>query len=134
MIDVLVGDLDKEMTEATVSEKDAQADYETLMADAGDKRAADSKAVTEKSAAKAQGEEALLAEEDNKKGLGVQLMETTQVIANLHSECDWLLQYFDVRKEARAEEIDALVKAKAVLSGADYSLVQTARRSLRRSA
>jgi hypothetical protein len=134
MIDLLVGDLDKEMTEATVSEKDAQEDYETLMADAGEKRAADTKAVVEKSAAKAQAEEALLAEEDNKKSLGVQLMETTQVIANLHAECDWLLQYFDVRKEARGEEIDALVKAKAVLSGADYSLVQTARRSLRRSA
>merc|ERR1719359_773534 len=33
------------------------------------------------------------------------------------SECDWLLQYFDVRKEARTSEIDALGKAKAVLSG-----------------
>ena len=29
-----------------------------------------------------------------------------------------------VRKEARAGEIDALKKAKAVLSGADYSLLQ----------
>ncbi len=40
--------------------------------------------------------------------------------------CDWLLKYYDVRKEARASEIDALGKAKAVLSGADYSLLQTA--------
>ena len=37
----------------------------------------------------------------------------------------WLLKYFGVRAEARASEIDALGKAKAVLSGADFSLVQT---------
>ena len=36
-----------------------------------------------------------------------------------------LSRYFDVRKEARTSEIDALGKAKAVLSGADYSFVQT---------
>merc|ERR1712032_210102 len=45
MIDMLVGELDKEMSEADVSEKDAQADYETLMADAGAKRAADTKEI-----------------------------------------------------------------------------------------
>merc|ERR1719343_1346699 len=41
MIDLLVKDLDKEMSEAKVMEKDAQADYETMLADAAAKRAAD---------------------------------------------------------------------------------------------
>jgi chromosome segregation ATPase len=124
-IDLLVSDLDKEMTEATTSEKDAQADYEQLMTDAADKRAADSKALTDKSAAKAEGEEQLQAEEANKKDLNVQLMETMQVLSNLHGECDWLLKYFDVRRAARAEEMNSLSKAKDVLNGADYSLLQT---------
>merc|ERR1719382_228647 len=66
MIDLLVKDLDKEMQESTVSEKDAQADYETTMADAASKRAADSKSVTEKTYAKAQAEEMLEAETDKK--------------------------------------------------------------------
>merc|ERR1712203_504261 len=52
-------------------------------------------------------------------------------IAPLHAECDWLLKYFDVRKEARASEMDALGKAKAVLSGADFSFLQTSVRRLR---
>jgi len=124
MIDLLVKDLDKETTEATVSEKDAQADYEQLMSDAGEKRSADTKALTEKTSSKAQGEEALQNEEGNSKDLGVQLMETVQVINNLHAECDWLLTYFDVRRAARTEEIESLDKARAVLSGADYSLLQ----------
>merc|ERR1719433_1234526 len=124
MIDILVKDLDKEMQESTVSEKDAQADYETAMADAAAKRAADSKLTTEKAAAKAEAEEALEAEKDKKAGTETTLAETLQLIHDLHVECDWLLKYYDVRKEARDSELDALVRAKAVLSGADYSLLQ----------
>merc|ERR1712079_618558 len=37
MIDLLIADLDKEMTEAETTEKDAQADYETAMKDAAEK-------------------------------------------------------------------------------------------------
>merc|ERR1719373_1174898 len=63
MIDLLIKDLDKEMTEAETSEKDAQADYETMMADSADKRTADSKSLQEKSTAKAELEGSL---EDHK--------------------------------------------------------------------
>jgi len=38
------------------------------------------------------------------------------------------MQYFDVRKAARTDEIDSLGKAKDVLSGADYALLQTSPR------
>merc|ERR1719422_1433410 len=37
-----------------------------------------------------------------------------------HLECDYILKYFDVRQQARAEEIDAITDAKAVLSGANF--------------
>merc|ERR1719203_2396883 len=37
MINLLIADLDKEITEVEAEEKDAQADYETLMADSADK-------------------------------------------------------------------------------------------------
>merc|ERR1719238_1019734 len=53
MINLLIRDLDKEMTEAETEEKDAQKDYETMLADAKAKRATDSKAVQDKNAAKA---------------------------------------------------------------------------------
>jgi septal ring factor EnvC (AmiA/AmiB activator) len=134
MLDKIVNDIDMTVTEAETEEKDAQADYETLMADAGAKRAADSKALTEKTMSKAHGEESLQNEEANKKDLTTQLMETTQVISNLHAECDWLIKYFDVRKAARTEEIESLDKAKAVLSGADYSLLQQTKRVALRGA
>jgi len=124
MIDLLVKDLDKEMQEADVDEKEAQREYEVSMEESAKKRAADSKSVTGKTAEKASTEEALQAEEDSKASTGKELMGTMKYIQSLHGECDWLLKYFDARKEARTGEIEALVNAKAVLRGADYSLLQ----------
>mmetsp|Transcript_34290 Transcript_34290/g.60664 ORF Transcript_34290/g.60664 Transcript_34290/m.60664 type:complete len:678 (+) Transcript_34290:75-2108(+) len=124
MIDVLVKDLDKEITVAKAEEEDAQEDYETLMADAKEKRAGDSKALANKESARADLEadlQSLSTEKDSKEK---ELMGVAQVTAALHSDCDWLMKYFDVRKTARADEVDSLSKAKAVLSGADYSLLQ----------
>jgi chromosome segregation ATPase len=125
MIDLLVKDLDKEMTEAKTAEKDAQADYESLMKDSAAKRAEDSKTLTDKQGALANMQSSLETSVEAKDSTNKELGATLQYINSLHAECDWLLQYFDVRKEARASEIDALGKAKAVLSGADFSLVQT---------
>merc|ERR1719231_186057 len=134
MMDLLIKDLDKEMTEATAVEKDAQEDYETFMKDSAEKRAEDSKAITDKEAALAEMETELQATEDAKASANKELGALLEYIHSLHLECDWLLKFFDARKEARASEIDALGKAKAVLSGADYSmLLQTKRRyALRR--
>jgi chromosome segregation ATPase len=127
MIDLLVKDLTKEMTEAEVTEKDAQSDYEKLMSESAEKRAQDSKAIVDKTASKANAEEALQAEEDGKASTSKELGLTLEAIHALHGECDWLLKYFDARKEARAGEVNALENAKAVLAGADYSLVQVER-------
>jgi len=133
MIDILVGDLDKEMTEATTAEKDAQADYEQTMKDSASKRADDSQTLADKQKAKAETEASKVANTEEKGATTKTLMATEKYISNLHGECDWLLQYFEVRKEARAGEVESLQNAKAVLSGADYSLLETAsnQRSLR---
>jgi len=125
MIDTLIKELDTELTEAETEEKLAQEDYEQLMSDSAQKRAADSKSLSDKESAKADLESNLVSFGDEKKSTVKELMATEEYIGQLHAECDWLLKFFDVRKEARTGEIDALTKAKAVLSGADFSLVQT---------
>merc|ERR1719499_2722313 len=94
------------------------------MAASANKRAADSKSIAEKGQLKAQLEGELQAATDAKASASKEMAATLEVIAQLHSECDWLLKYFDARKEARTSEIESLGQAKAVLSGADYSLVQ----------
>jgi len=127
MIDLLIKDLDKEMTVAETEEKDAQGDYEQMMTDSADKRAEDSKTLGNKEGTLADLQAALEKDTEAKGSATAELGATLQYIQSLHNECDWLLQYFEVRKEARTGEIDALGKAKAVLSGADFSLVQTGR-------
>jgi len=124
MIDLLVADLDKEMQESEVMETDSQKEYEEMMSESAAKRAQDSKSLTDKTSAKAAEEEELQAETDTKAGTTKELAMTLQYIGELHGECDWLVKYSDVRKSARAGEVDALGKAIAVLNGADYSLLQ----------
>merc|ERR1719329_233050 len=132
LMDLLVKDLDKEMTEAEFTEKDAQADYETFMKDSTETRALDSKSLSDKEGALADGKALLVENKEAKDSTGKELMAVLEYIHNLHADCDWLVKYFDVRKEARTNEIDAMQKAKAVLSGADYSFLQLAAKSLRR--
>merc|ERR1719219_347455 len=118
MIDVLIADLDKEMMEAKAEEKNGQEDYETMMSESAAKRTEDSKALGNKISAKADAEKSLSEQSDVKKDTTKELWATMKYIDSLHQECDWLMKFFDVRKTARTGEIDALVKAKEVLSGA----------------
>merc|ERR1719235_2413703 len=124
MMDLLVAEIDKEITTAKLEEKDSQEDYEKLMGEVSNKRSSDSQAMTDKTAAKAEMETELQASKDAKAATGTELKATMDYIQSLHNECDWLLEYYTQRKEARASEIDAMGKAKAVLSGADYSFLQ----------
>merc|ERR1712129_613626 len=113
-----------EMDTSAVEEKNAEAAYAQLVADSADKRRQDSKSLTDKEGSKADFKKSLEDSVAEKKSTGKELMATDKYTAALHAECDWLQQYYDVRKTARADEIDSLDKAKAVLSGADFSLVQ----------
>merc|ERR1719436_2132410 len=106
-------------------EKDAQAEYEQLMSDSAAKRASDSKSISDKEGTKADLEVELEKLTAEHKDTVMDAMAKAEYIAGLHQECDWLLANFEERKEARAGEVDSIKNAKAVLSGADYALVQT---------
>merc|ERR1740138_1262223 len=125
LIEKLKHELEMDMQANEMEEEEAQKDYEEMMAESAAKRAADSKSLTEKDSQKADLEGDLQAAKDAKKTKTDELMALEEYIAKLHGDCDFLVENFDIRKEARASEIDALTKAKAVLSGADYSLLQT---------
>jgi len=124
MLDMMVADLDKEITTIEVDEKEAQKEYEQFMSDSASKRASDAKSVEDKEGVKADTQARVLKEEEEKASTTKEAMATHEYLADVHADCDWLLTNFETRKTARAGEIDALTKAKAVLSGADFSLLQ----------
>eukprot|EP00811_Abedinium_folium_P020075 NODE_2903_length_2124_cov_11.025538.p1 GENE.NODE_2903_length_2124_cov_11.025538~~NODE_2903_length_2124_cov_11.025538.p1 ORF type:complete len:622 (-),score=234.01 NODE_2903_length_2124_cov_11.025538:258-1976(-) len=122
MLSLLVKDLDKQATEAKVEEENTQADYKQMMQDSSMKRAASVKSVTMKVSNEATLEEELQTLEGGHASLSEKLTAKNKYLATLHEECDWLLQNYQARQEARTSEIDALGKSKAVLNGADYSM------------
>merc|ERR1719399_716663 len=78
MIDLLIRDLEKEMTEAETEEKDAQRDYEAMMDDAAKKRADATKSIAEKENAKADAEQSKTEAEGSKTAQDDELAATTE--------------------------------------------------------
>jgi len=124
LLDKLKRDLEKDMQENEHDETTSQKDYERFMSDTVAARTADSTSVTEKEAQKAELEADLMGAKDLKGQKSAELMATQEYIHQLHGSCDFLVQNYDLRKEARANEAEALKQAKAVLSGADFSFQQ----------
>jgi len=124
MMDILIKDLEKETAAAGVEEKNGQSDYEKFLADAAEKRAKDSTLVGEKEGAKAESQAALEGFKEDKTAAKKELGATLDYIQSLHLDCDFLVKFFGLRKQARDSELDALTNAKAVLNGADYSFLQ----------
>merc|ERR1719443_85893 len=129
MMDMMIKDIDTEMKEAEYEEKDAQKEYEHMMKDSAEKRAEDSKTMTDKQSALAQVEGELEQHKSDKMSTGKQLQETMLYTARLHGDCDFLMQNFDARKEARDAEMSSLRDSEDTLKGAEYSLLQASRAS-----
>merc|ERR1719281_877602 len=104
---MIVREIETDMKDSEYEEKTSQDDYTKLMSESEETRAANSKGITTKAAAKAELEGKLEAE----KGVLVDTNEDLNLIAttlsDLHAQCDFLLQNFDLRKEARTNEIES---------------------------
>jgi len=124
LMDNFMRDIKMEMQEDDMNEEQAQKDYQELMKDSANKRALDSKTIVEKEEQKAAAEEALAKAKKSHKEESATLMALGEYVSNLHGDCDFLVQNFDLRRDARTNEIEAIGKAKAVLSGADYGFAQ----------
>merc|ERR1719159_821911 len=119
-----MADVEKEMAEAKHDEDDGQKEYEETMADATAKRATDSKLLVTKDAAKAELSAKLDDAKSDHGDANTLLSGLVTKITDLHSTCDFLLENYDFRREARTSEIEGLHEGKAVLSGADLGFLQ----------
>merc|ERR1719159_82268 len=110
LMDLLIRDLTKEMTEAQTQEEVSQKAYEGLMDDAAEKRAKDVKSISVAEASKADTEELLVQEKGDLASKTQEHSAAQQYEGQLHAECDWLLQNLDLRRTARAQESDWLLQ------------------------
>lgn len=123
LIGRLIADVETEMVENEAEEKNSQEEYEKLSKDAAEKKASDIQAVKHKTEAKAEADAKLLEHEEGSASKKKAKLVKIEALGGVHASCDWLLENFDVRAAARTGEVDSLKNAKAVLSGADYSLL-----------
>merc|ERR1719265_1964850 len=98
------GELKSDIQAAENDEKAAQTEYEELMADSATTRAQNAQSITDKEASRATLE-TKLAEAEESKALSTESLEDIGMTINhLHTQCDFLLQNYDARKEARSAE------------------------------
>merc|ERR1719337_736170 len=109
LMDMLMKELQDGITEAENEEKTAQTDYERLMSESQESRATMVQSVTTKEATK-----------EKKSSEEAQLDSLKQTIAQLHADCDFIVENYDLRKTARETEVEGLKNAKSVLSGANF--------------
>merc|ERR1719287_354612 len=120
LMDMLLKELQDGITEAENEEKTAQKDYERLMTESTASRASMSEGITSKEVAKADLDTKIEATKEKKTSEETQLGSLKQTMAQLHADCDFLIENYDLRKTARAAEVEGLQNAKSVLSGANF--------------
>eukprot|EP00928_Gymnodinium_smaydae_P073258 TRINITY_DN56497_c0_g1_i1.p1 TRINITY_DN56497_c0_g1~~TRINITY_DN56497_c0_g1_i1.p1 ORF type:complete len:797 (-),score=230.83 TRINITY_DN56497_c0_g1_i1:141-2480(-) len=117
MLEAIVADSAAVEKEALQGESEAQKTYETFAADAGAMLKALKETIATKSDASTEAAAAKGRAEAEAKSTSAQLEDLRQYDDDLHMQCDFLLNNFDVRQKARRQEVEALQGARATLSG-----------------
>lgn len=131
LITSIVADIEKEVSEMTADEKEAQFEFEYAIKESAEKRSEESRALSTLEGNKAEVEAELHKMTGSVKSKTKESAAKSSYLDDLHQECDFLLKNFKVRREARTGEIDALQKAKMTLTGADAGFLQVNMRTRR---
>jgi hypothetical protein len=118
MIEKLIYDAKELEADSKKAEGEAQAQYETFLADTNASVKGLQEAVVTKSENKAKAEKELVETQEALANTMTDLEDLASYKAGLHKDCDYLQKNFGIRQEGRAAEIEALQQAKQILSGA----------------
>jgi hypothetical protein len=121
LIEQIIGDSVALEKESIAAETQAQADYEKFAKDTTAENKALGELVVFKTKAIASAKVEKSDTEATHEATVDELESLAQANADLHSECDFTMKNFDIRQKARLQEIEAIQKAKAFLSGEDKS-------------
>merc|ERR1719313_409414 len=125
LMDELVSELKLSQQAAESDEAQAQKDYEEVLADSQKSRQSKSKQVVALQEQKSGLEEKSHEEHGDKVTASEEHQSLIDKGEALHDTCDFLLNNYDLRKKARADEVEAMQQGLSILSGADFALTQT---------
>jgi len=127
MIESIVADAKSMEMETTRDEENAQKAYEDFVKESNDSIEAKKREITAKTSEKAKAEADLVESKESKDKVITELEQLSNMNAQLHKSCDFILKNFELRQTARDEEVEALRQAKDILSGAKF--LQTLRQA-----
>merc|ERR1719172_122896 len=117
----IIKDAEAAAEQLVVDEQKAQESYAMFAQDANDTIEADRASVLEKTEALGKAKAALSETEEAILAKDAELTKLSELLTNLHADCDFVMKYFEIRQAARQDEMNAIEEAKAILSGANFS-------------
>jgi len=117
MIEEVIADAKASEEEAMTDEMSAQSEYEFFMKETNEALTLASEKVSDMKESRGKAKEELSMAETDFKQTIQELEDLHATSGQLHKTCDYVMDNFDARQEARAAEIDALNEAKGILSG-----------------
>eukprot|EP00397_Hematodinium_sp_SG-2012_P018460 GEMP01018913.1.p1 GENE.GEMP01018913.1~~GEMP01018913.1.p1 ORF type:complete len:653 (-),score=219.28 GEMP01018913.1:660-2618(-) len=110
--------------EAQRAEDDTQKAYEGFVAETNRSVETKTKGSINAEENKAKKEVERSEAQEEREGLQFKLDELANAEADFHKSCDFVLKNFEVRQEAREQEVQSLRQAKDILSGANFGFLQ----------
>lgn len=121
LIEKIIQDAKGLQAEARAGEAKAQAEYEAFVGSTNVAVSTLAKEVIFKTSAKAGASKEKMEMEGDLSDTVGELEGLDKYKGELYSECNYLMKNFDLRQEARGQEVEALNQAKQILSGAAES-------------
>jgi len=121
LLSLIIEDAGRTEDELKSTEQKSQQEYASYVAATTASIEADREAIAEKekqnAETKGQNSETEESQLANEQSLG----KLTDLLSGHHAQCDYIIKYFDIRQKSRAEEMDAIGEAKAILSGSNFA-------------
>jgi len=134
ILQIIKDDIDADAASATKAEQEAVAAYGVTKA-ALEKEKSDLLGEISTLGGQVAGHETeVSSKKSDRRGKKTDLENTLKKIQDAKSYCDYMLVNYDARTKNRQIEIDGLQKAKAILQGATFAMLQTSRSFLQRAA
>jgi len=118
LLNMIIADAGRTEDELKVSEQKTQEEYAGYVASSTASIEADRRAIAEQEKQSAGTKGDLSETQEGQLANGQSLDKLSALLTGLHGQCDYIIKYFDIRQQSRAEEMDAIGEAKAILSGA----------------
>jgi len=117
----IVADAESVEIQIKMGEQKSQEEYASFVSATTASIEADRHAIAEAGEQSAASESAKSETQEAQLANDGEVAKLNELLTATHADCDFVLKYFDVRQQARAEEMGAITDAKAILSGADFS-------------